>query len=95
MKAIYKIIIVCTALLSIADLFAQPGRNIAKQSQGINGILRATANARIHANSNSVFGMGNNHSNYSNKDQTKKNEIKPDKEIQKNNKTKNKKNNRD
>jgi hypothetical protein len=96
MKPIYRFLIVCITLLSCAKLFAQPAKNIVKQTQVVNGILKATANAnsnaRIHANSNSVFGTANNHPSESNKDQPKKNEIKVDKETQKNNKEKRQKN---
>ncbi|MEO7291729.1 MAG: hypothetical protein ABIW34_01405 [Ginsengibacter sp.] len=88
MKPIYKIILVYITFLCSTRLFAQPGHNIVKQTKGINGILKATANARIHANSNSVFGAANNPTNYSKKDQRKKDEIKIDKEVQKNNKVK-------
>ncbi len=92
MKPIYKIILVYIIFLYSTRLFAQPGHNIVKQTQGINGILNATANAninaRIHANSNSVFGAANNPTNYSKKDQRKKDEIKVDKVVQKDNKVK-------
>lgn len=88
MKPIHKIILVYITFLCSTRLFAQPGHNFVKQTQGLNGILKATANARIHANSNSVFGAANNPTNYSKKDQRKKDEIKIDKEVQKNNKVK-------
>lgn len=85
MKTIYKIITLFMAFLISNHLFAQPGRsshinNIVKQQPRINGILKATnnanANAKIHANSNSVFGTRNTHPNYNKKDQPKKDEIK-------------------
>jgi len=78
-------------------LFAQqgPNLNIVKQQQNINGILRANnianANARMHANSNSVFGTTNSSANYNKKDQPKKEDVNPEEETKKNNKTNNKK----
>ena len=90
MKPIYKIIFVCITFFCCIDLFAQPRHNIVKQTQGINRILNAAANAnvnaRIHANSNSVFGAANNPPSYNRKDQPKNDEIKVNKEVQKNNK---------
>ena len=86
MKPICKIIILFMAFLISNHLFAQPGRSlhsiqIIKQPR-INGMLKTTtnanANAKIHANSNSVFGTGNTHPNYNKKNQPKKDEIKND-----------------
>ena len=90
MKAIYKIIGFFTIMLLSNQLFSQRvhTNNIVKQTQGINGIVRATSNARIHANSNSVFGTIKTQPNYDNKDQPKKDEIKINKEMEKNGKTK-------
>ena len=70
------------------NLFAQPGHNMVKQPPRINGAVRATANAninaKIHANSNSVFGTGNAHPNYNKKDNPQKGEIKEAVETTKN-----------
>ena len=94
MKVIYKIIGFFSAILISDHLFSQPvhTNNIVKQTQVINGILRATSNAnsnvKLHANSNSVFGTSKTHPNYNNKDRPEKNEIKINKEREKNGKTK-------
>ena len=77
MKALNKITFLLIVVFIISNkLFAQPGRNMVKQPPRINGVVRATAtaniNAKIHANSNSVFGNGNSHPNYSKKEQPQK-----------------------
>lgn len=79
-----------TAALVIACLFscyiyAQTGRPNIKQPPRINGVLKATTNAavkaKIHANSNSVFGTGNNNAKYNKKNQPKKEAIKKEEEV--------------
>lgn len=69
------------------NLFAQPGHNLVKQPSRINGVARAIANAnvnaKIHANSNSVFGTGNTHPNYNKKDQSRKEVAMDDGDIKK------------
>ena len=95
MKTIHKPILSLIVFIMSNYLFAQQGPNlsIAKQQQNINGILRANsianANAKIHANSNSVFGTTNS-SSYNKKDPPKKEEVKTEEETKKNNKVKNK-----
>lgn len=75
-------------------LFAQQyhNLNIVKQQQNTNGILRANnianTNAKIHANSNSVFGTNNSSANYNKKNQPKKEEGKSEEETKRNNKVK-------
>ena len=68
------------------NLSAQQGRGI-KQPPKINGITtainNANINAKIHANSNSVFGTANTHPNYNKKEQPKSSEIKDGNETKK------------
>gem|GEM_PF-3869741 len=84
MKTIFKPILLLILFLITNYLFAQQGHNlnIVNQQQNINVILRANnianANARIHANSNSVFGTTNSSVNYNKKDHPKKEELKPE-----------------
>jgi hypothetical protein len=80
MQTLIKFIALFTALLIGYTLSAQPGRGLVRQPPRINGAARAAANAginaaRIHANSNSVFGTGNTHPNYTKKEEPKKEEI--------------------
>ncbi len=92
MKTIYKYVGLVTAILISNYLSAQPGHglNIGKQQPRINGILNnVNSNARIHANSNSVFVTNNYAANYNKRDQSKKEEGKE--EMKKNNKEKDKK----
>ena len=83
MKTLNTIIAIFMALLIYKNVPAQPGRGMVKPPPRINGAIRAIANssiqARIHANSNSVFGTGNTHANYTKKEEPKKEEIKDDK----------------
>ena len=83
-------LLIKTATLAIACLFsyftyAQPGRGAIKQPPRINGVLKATTNAavkaKIHANSNSVFGTGTNNAKYNKKEQPKKEAVKKEEEV--------------
>lgn len=71
MKALYKIITFFTLFLFSNDLLAQHRRIAVKQPPRINGVLKATSNtpakAKIHANSNSVFGTSKTHPKYDKK----------------------------
>ena len=96
MKLIYK-----TAAFVIACMFScltyAQRPNIVKQPPKINGVLKATTNAainaKIHANSNSVFGTGNGNTNkYNKKNQPKKEDIKKEEEVATNSKVKKQKN---
>jgi hypothetical protein len=95
MKTICKPLLSLVVFLISTYLFAQkgPNLNIVKHTQNINAILRANgiANARIHANSNSVFGTTNSSTNYTKKDPPKKEEVNPGEETKRSNKVKNKK----
>ena len=87
MKTLNKIITILILYLISNNLFAQPGHGMIKQPPRINGAMRgvtnASVNARIHANSNSVFGIGNSHPNYNKKEEPKKEERKDDGETKK------------
>lgn len=85
MKAKYKCILVLIGFLISNHIYAQPVRSghinnsVKKQptiklQTGTNGIRKASINAKIHANSNSVFGNGNTHPYYNNKNKPGKNE---------------------
>ena len=91
MNLIYKISALFIVCVFSYNSYAQPGRpNIVKQPPKINGILKATTtakvNAKIHANSNSVFTPANTHANK--KNEQKKSEIKTEEEVKKNSKGK-------
>lgn len=90
-----------TAALFLACMFScltyAQRPNIVKQPPKINGVLKATTNAamkvKIHANSNSVYGTGNNNTNkYNKKNPPKKDEIKKEEEVATNSKIKKQKN---
>ena len=78
-----------TAALFLACMFScltyAQRPNIVKQPPKINGVLKATGNAamkaKIHANSNSVFGTGNRNNKYNKKDLPKKDEITKQEEV--------------
>jgi hypothetical protein len=89
MKLLIQSAVLFIACLFSCYVYAQPGRpNIVKQPPRINGVMKATTNAatnaKIHANSNSVFGTGNGQSNYNKKNQSKGEEIKKEEETAKN-----------
>ena len=95
MKTLTKIIIVWTFVLFSDKLSAQPGHGLVKQPPKINGAIRAAtnagitaANAKIHANSNSVFGTGNTKPDYNKKNQPKKQDVKSEADVKKNTKEK-------
>lgn len=83
MNLIYKITALCIACIFCYNSYSQPRPNIVKPPK-INGVLKATTvanvNAKIHANSNSVFGTSNTHPNYNKKRQEQKSEIKTEDE---------------
>jgi hypothetical protein len=91
MKTLTKIIIVWTFVLFSDKLSAQPGHGLVKQPPKINGAIRAAtnagitaANAKIHANSNSVYGTGSTYKRTQPKqEEVKKDEIKDDAEVKK------------
>lgn len=68
------------------NLPAQHGRITVKQPPRINGVSKATSNAatkaKIHANSNSVFGTSKTHPKYDKKRSSKR-ELKDEKVIDK------------
>lgn len=82
MKPLYKIIGLFIAVLFSTTLYAQLGRGLVRQPPRITGVTRAASNAavnaRIHANSNSVFGAGNSHPKYNKTEQPAKEEVKKD-----------------
>ena len=89
-----------TAALFISCMFScftyAQRPNIVKQPPKLNGVLKATSNAamnaKIHANSNSVFGAGNSNNKYNKKTQPKKEGIKKEEEVAANSKVKKQKN---
>ena len=89
MKSLYRIIALFTLFLFSNNLPAQHGHATIKQPPRINGVLKATSNAtakaKIHANSNSVFGTSKTHPKYDKK-QPQKGELKDEKEVAKKNK---------
>lgn len=93
MKVLYNILCLLTAFFTSTTLSAQPG-HVIKQPPKINVpkvIANATVNARIHANSNSVFGTGNTHPNYNKKSVPKKDDVKVEGETKKSKSKKQKK----
>jgi hypothetical protein len=84
MKPLNKIISLFIVLLITINLSAQPRHGMVKPPPRINSAARAAVNAsinaRLHANSNSVFGIGNTHPNYSKKEEPKQEEIKDEKD---------------
>ena len=85
MKALYTILAFFMTFIVSADLYSQPGRKAVKQPPRINGVQKATSNAtakaKIHANSNSVFGTGTTHPKYDKK--SKKGELRNEKDVAK------------
>ena len=75
----YKIVTLLITCFFSYCASAQQGRPTIKQPPKINGVLKATTNAsinaKIHANSNSVFGTAKTHPNYNKKKVVKKDEI--------------------
>lgn len=92
MKPIFKTAALLISILLSYNSHAQPGRSTIKQPPKINGVIKATTNAnvnaKIHANSNSVFGASKTHPKYDKKAQPKKSEIKKTDEADKNPKIK-------
>ena len=86
MKTLYKIITIFTLLLFFNNFPAQHVRSAVKQPPRINGVLKATSNAaakaKIHANSNSVFGTSKTHPKYDKK-KSPKGELKDEKVVAK------------
>jgi hypothetical protein len=83
----YKIASLIIPCLLSGYVYAQPGRPAVKQPPRINGVIKATTsasvNAKIHANSNSVFGTNKTHPNYNKKKVAKKDEITQDADTKK------------
>ncbi len=87
MKVIFKIIALFMVFLISENLFAQQVHisNIVKQQKVTTA---ANTNAKVHANSNSIFGSGNTPSKYDKKKQPKNNEVKDEEGMKKNNNAK-------
>ena len=84
MKMIYKPIVLLLTILISNYIYAQQGADNLRANTVTN------ANAKVHANSNSIFGTNNSLSSYK-KDQPKKEEEKPEEEKKRNIKVKTKK----
>ena len=97
MNPIYKTITGIIVCLFSHYLYAQPGKVVKPPKINVVKVTsNAAVNAKIHANSNSVFGTAKTHPKYDKKTQAKKGEIKEEdtkKEEPKNRKGKNKKKN--
>lgn len=95
MKLINKAAALLLACMFSCFTYAQRPA-LVKQPPKMNGVLKATTNAainaKIHANSNSVFGTGNSNNKYTKKNQPKKEVIKKEDEVAADSKVKKQKN---
>ncbi len=89
MKTKIIFLILTVGFLYNCPVFAQGGRpphKVVKQQPRVSGAIsantHANAKAKIHANSNSVFGSKKTHPNYEKRNQSKKGELKEDKELE-------------